>query len=146
MKAVFALTLANAILAAATPLQERAYVTHLDVKTVTNYVYPDGSPATVAGAQPTPAVSQGSVKKPASDSSSSPSSSSGSSAEQPAKSDSSGSASSSGGVDMSSFSQASVTSHNAHRSNHTCSGVSWNQTLADAAKQLADTCSYKHDT
>lgn len=156
MKATLALALANIAFASANPLNIRAYVTEVDVKTVTNYVYPDGSPATHLAAQPTGA----SYEVPAS-SASKPSSDSTSETEQPTEggeesgSDSgSGSGSDAGngytggenGADVGSVQEAAINAHNAHRANHTCGQVTWSQELANAAKQLADSCNYKHNT
>lgn len=61
MKATLALAVANAVLAAANPLAKRVYVTDLEIKTVTSYVYPDGSPATHLGAQATAPAKGGAV-------------------------------------------------------------------------------------
>ena len=35
--------------------------------------------------------------------------------------------------------------HNVHRSNHSVPALEWNQTLADFAKEIAQTCVYDHD-
>lgn len=157
MKATIALAVANAIFAAATPLQERAYVTQLDIKTVTQYVYPDGSPAThLGGAKPTEgaAVTYETVTDSA-PSSSAPEKDDKPSQSQPeqgaTKPSEGGSDSGSGsgqenGADVGSVQQASINAHNAHRSNHTCEQVEWDTELAKYAQQLADTCSYGHDT
>lgn len=53
MKASLALILAGALSAAASPLDKRVLEVKHDVTTVTQYVYPDGSPATHMGAGPT---------------------------------------------------------------------------------------------
>lgn len=37
-------------------------------------------------------------------------------------------------------------SHNIHRSNHSAPALTWNQTLAESALALANTCDYHHDT
>ena len=149
MKATLALAVANAVLAAGSVLQDRAYVTdYVDVKTVTNYVYPDGSPVTGGAiAQPTAGATYG-AGAPAGGSSGSPSSgdeeeeeetdsapSTGGSVAAPKKPSSNGS-----------VKDASLYSHNAHRANHTCQEVGWDDALASYAQQLADTCSYGHDT
>lgn len=160
MKATLALALANAVFATANPLNARAYVTQVDVKTVTNYVYPDGSPATHAGAQPTPGSdSYSTPAEPATGSSEEPSTGGSSETEQPSE-ESGGSSGGSGGgsgddlnytggengADVGSVYDAAINAHNAHRANHTCGQVSWSEELAAAAKQLADSCEYKHNT
>ena len=163
MKATLALAVANAVLAAANPLVKRVYVTDLDIKTVTSYVYPDGSPATHLGAQATPSADDGAVfyetiaqpgnsnqeTKPTSTPSSDDSDSDDSSSD-------SGSGSGSGSSDKpqsavpatsyGSVQEASIQSHNAHRSNHSAPAVSWDSNLASYAQKLADSCSYGHDT
>ena len=162
MKATLALAMANAMFAAATPLNARAYVTQVDVKTVTAYVYPDGSPATHLGAQPTgDGVSYETVSEPATGSYGAPSSSDGSSeTEKPTESSQGGSddsplpdlgtgggsGGSENGADVGSVQEASLNAHNAHRANHTCEQVEWDQNLANYAKQLADSCNYEHNT
>lgn len=173
MKATLALTVANAMLVASNPLQQRAYVTQVDVKTVTQYVYPDGSPATDQGPQPTNAGTTETISQPAGDSQDAPSSSApssgeedGESSEQPSSSggeqeqpsqsgggdggsggESGGGGEISGGGDTpADVYQAAMNAHNAHRTNHTCAQVSWDDNLASWAQQLADTCVYEHDT
>lgn len=37
-------------------------------------------------------------------------------------------------------------SHNIHRSNHSAPALAWNETLAESALALANTCDYHHDT
>ncbi|RAO70413.1 uncharacterized protein BHQ10_006425 [Talaromyces amestolkiae] len=37
-------------------------------------------------------------------------------------------------------------SHNIHRSNHSAPALTWNETLAESALALANTCDYHHDT
>lgn len=39
-----------------------------------------------------------------------------------------------------------LTSHNIHRSNHSAPALAWNETLAESALALANTCDYHHDT
>ncbi|MBE3044086.1 hypothetical protein IMZ48_16245 [Candidatus Bathyarchaeota archaeon] len=161
MKATLALTLANAMLVAAGPLQERAYVTEVDIKTVTAYVYPDGSPATHLGAQPTgDAAYSSTVAKPSTDApSSKPSTPKPSpeeekpATEEPAEPSTGeqeapatgGGAGAENGADVGSVQEASMNAHNAHRGNHTCGQVEWDSELAAYAQELADTCEYKHN-
>jgi uncharacterized protein YkwD len=161
MKATLALALANAVFATANPLNARAYVTQVDVKTVTNYVYPDGSPATHAGAQPSPGSSYSTPAEPATGSSDEPSTDDSAEteepteAEKPSEDSGSGSGGSSedlnytggeNGADVGSVYDAAINAHNAHRANHTCGQVTWSEELAAAAKTLADSCEYKHNT
>lgn len=42
--------------------------------------------------------------------------------------------------------RSSLAAHNAHRSNHSAAGVTWDSKLAEYATTLADTCNYGHDT
>lgn len=37
-------------------------------------------------------------------------------------------------------------SHNIHRSNHSAPALTWNETLAESALALANSCDYHHDT
>lgn len=149
MKATLALAMANVMFAAATPLNPRAYVTQVDVKTVTAYVYPDGSPATHLGAQPTgDAVTYETVSAPSTSSSPAPSSSDDTAeTEKPTKGSQEAVVPDLGsGVGVGSVKEASLNAHNAHRANHTCGQVEWDDNLAKWAQQLADSCSYRHDT
>ncbi|KAH8704026.1 CAP domain-containing protein [Talaromyces proteolyticus] len=45
-----------------------------------------------------------------------------------------------------SYQQMLLDSHNIHRSNHSAPALSWNDTLAESALALANTCDYHHDT
>lgn len=44
------------------------------------------------------------------------------------------------------YQQMLLDSHNIHRSNHSAPALAWNQTLAESALALANTCDYHHDT
>lgn len=46
----------------------------------------------------------------------------------------------------SSYQESILHYHNLHRSDHSASGLTWSEDLAGAAKTLASTCSYGHDT
>lgn len=39
-----------------------------------------------------------------------------------------------------------IEQHNLHRGNHSAPDIAWNQTLADIAQQIAQSCEYKHNT
>lgn len=43
------------------------------------------------------------------------------------------------------FASTGLYHHNTHRSNHSASALTWDDTLAGYAQQLADTCVYHHD-
>lgn len=43
------------------------------------------------------------------------------------------------------YSDAAIKEHNIHRAVHSAPALTWNQDLADAAQQLADTCVFAHD-
>ncbi|KAL2106401.1 hypothetical protein VUR80DRAFT_6784 [Thermomyces stellatus] len=164
MKATLALAMANAMLAAAKPANTCMYATQVDVKTVTAYVYPKSSPATHLSAQPTgDSVNYETISEPATGSSDLPSSSDDSSeTEEPTEGSEEGSGSTvpdlglgggSGGdsglgnsADFSSVQEVSLNAHNAHRANHSCDQVEWDSNLAERAQELADSCSYGHDT
>jgi uncharacterized protein YkwD len=46
----------------------------------------------------------------------------------------------------SSYSDAVVAHHNAHRANHSAPALSWDPQLASIAEQIASSCVYAHDT
>lgn len=157
------LTLAIDVMFAAPPHYNTcAYSSQVDIKTVTAYVYPDSSPTTHLSAQPTGnSITYDTISDPRS--SNAPSSlDSPSKTEKPAgcsKEGSNsivsnlslgdGSSSSSGSehsADPSSVQEVSLNAHNAHRANHTSNQVEWDSDLAKWAQQLADSCSYGHDT
>ncbi|EED14813.1 SCP-like extracellular protein, putative [Talaromyces stipitatus ATCC 10500] len=46
----------------------------------------------------------------------------------------------------SSYQSLILNSHNIHRSNHSAPALTWNETLAESALKLANTCDYHHDT
>jgi hypothetical protein len=45
-----------------------------------------------------------------------------------------------------SYSDAVLYHHNVHRSNHSAPAMAWNQTLADIAAQIGQSCKYGHNT
>lgn len=54
------------------------------------------------------------------------------------------SASSASGSDPTSYSDIVVYHHNLHRANHSATDIQFNQSLADTAMKIAQTCQYKH--
>lgn len=172
MKATVALAMANAIFAAATPLAKRALVTHVDVTTVTQYVYPDGSPAThLGGAAPAPTDAvittatvptpeepaeteaarkpepTSNIAGPAGNAQQNSPSTEKPEKQEPEKEepkDDGGSYTAPG--PGTSVQSACVDAHNAHRANHSVSAVKWDSALAASAQKLADSCDYHHDT
>ncbi|SPO00229.1 uncharacterized protein DNG_03076 [Cephalotrichum gorgonifer] len=162
MKATIAITLANAIFAVGTPLAKRVYVTNLDIKTVTHYVYPDGSPAYPHGGAPTPVAGEvaavSSVAKPVeAKPTPAPIADAASNAEEavvekPAEAVVQKPAApkpvDTGYTRPSSntpVEAACLDAHNVHRSNHTAPAVTWDEDLASYAQQLSDSCKYGHD-
>lgn len=172
MKATFALAMANAMLALASPVNKRVLVTELEVKTVTAYVYPDGSPATHLGAQPTPAkafVVFENIARPSSTPVAEP-------VVQPVETpepepepepvvetpvveepvvevqqpeatpEQTQETEVVDSAPAGSAQAASLNAHNVHRTNHSAPAVTWDSNLASYAQQLTDTCNYHHDT
>jgi hypothetical protein len=130
----------HAMLATATPLAKRKLVTEYKTKCVTDFVYPDGSPARGHHSEPTemPEVYYHAEEKQA-DPEPQPN-------YQPvavqAEAPSSGSYSDPGDD----FVGNCLYQHNIHRHNHSAPDVTWSESLASAAQQLANTCNYGHDT
>lgn len=161
-----ALVMVNAMLAMASPmvspLAKRKLVTEYTTKCVTDFVYPDGSPARGRHhAKPTAAPEVPYVYHHQSDDSESEPAytesedrqggrgkhGSHAQSQAPAE-DSYGAAASSGnyadpGED---FIQNSLYHHNVHRHNHSAPDVTWSESLASAAQQLANSCNYGHNT
>ena len=156
----------NAMLAMAspmaTPLAKRHQVTEYKTKCVTDYVYPDGSPAKGHHAKPTeePSVyyhDEEEKSEPEDDrqggrgghgghgGDNKPSYGGGNS--QPAGNGGYGGASSGSYSDPGEdFVQNSLYHHNIHRHNHSAPDVAWSESLASAAQELANSCNYGHNT
>lgn len=77
-----------------------------------------------------PSTSEAPVPAPSSSSSTAP-------AAQPSSDTSAG---------LSSYAQPIIDQHNLHRRNHSAVDIAWNQTLANIAQQIAESCDYKHNT
>ncbi|KEZ39409.1 Uncharacterized protein SAPIO_CDS10118 [Scedosporium apiospermum] len=170
MKASLALAVANAMLALASPVHKRLYVTDLDIKTVTVFVYPDGSPATHLGPQPTdkafvvfenianpqptpepqpeptPAPAPEPEPEPAPVAEPEPAPVVETPVEQPTAEQPQAQPEPVQAAPAGSAQEASLNAHNVHRSNHSAPAVTWDSNLASYAQQLANTCNYGHDT
>ena len=165
MKATLALAVANAMLALASPVNKRLLVTELEVKTVTAYVYPDGSPATHLGAQPTPEkafvvfeniarpsptpVAEPVVEQPEEAPApvvQTPVEQPVVEAEEPEAAPQQTQPEVVQAAPAGSAQEASLNAHNIHRTNHSAPAVTWDSNLASYAQQLANTCNYGHDT
>jgi len=142
-----ALVMVNAMLAMASPLAQRELKTEYKVHTVTEYVYPDGSPATGYPSEPTPYVyyapEQEAAAQPAAPEPeyAAPAPDTYSAPEAPAQG-----GSPSYGNPGDDFVQNSLYHHNVHRANHSAPDVSWSESLASSAQQLANSCNYGHNT
>jgi hypothetical protein len=131
------LVMVNAMLAMASPLAKRDVETEYKVHTVTEFVYPDGSPATAYGSDPTPYVYYNQQQQEA--------------APEPEYAAPAPQAPAQGGSSNLSnpgedFVQNSLYHHNVHRANHSAPDVSWSESLASSAQELANSCNYGHNT
>lgn len=148
----------NAMLAMATPmvtpaaaLEKRKLYTEYEVKTVTHYVYPDGSPADGYN-KPEPTEKpyvyyhhEEEKKKPAEPQYKEPEPEN--HGDDYGKQQGGNQGGSPNYADPGNdFVQNSLYHHNVHRANHSAPDVSWSQSLASAAQQLADSCNYGHNT